>query len=227
VTERRRLLVAPEVSGLLPRHTRRHLDTLAAGRRTCFICQAAIGREDPAAVLAIRDPAGGKVVLTTAHASCHSSAVIDRPLDQARLASIRWAPAVIQGPKPRAVLAVLHGRELLTVTADGEAESPLRDLLVARGFRLITDVITEQAGRIVGWSCELQRDGRVAVRTDQDALELETNRPLSEEWIAVARSAEAIMLLEVVDAPATDDAGAEVLRALAEARCFAGMVDVA
>lgn len=227
MAEKRRLLVAPEVSGLLPRHTRRHLDALAAGRRTCFICQAAIGRGDPAAVLAIRDPADGKVVLTTAHASCHSSAVIDRPLDQARLASIRWAPAVIQGPKPRAVLAVLHGSELLTVASDGQAESPLRDLLVGQGFRPITDVITEQPGPIVGWRCELERDGRVAVRTDTDALELETNGPLSEEWIAAARSTGAIMLLEVVEAPATDDAGVEVQRALAESRCYAGMVDVA
>jgi hypothetical protein len=223
---KRELIVAPEVRSLLSRQTRRHLDTLTAGERRCFACGRPITPTDPAALVVFRDPQDGRLAMTTAHPTCQVSAVLDRPIDEAKSASIRWAQAVLQGPRPRAVLAVLHGRELLSLMPDGGTQDPLRQLLEEQGFQRIADPATVQLPHIDDWICRLDPSRRVTVQTRQGSVELETYGSLSQDWAQVAGSQGEIMLLEVVDAPSQDDAEPEVQRALAEGRCYAGLVKV-
>jgi hypothetical protein len=221
----REMVIAPEVASALNRQQRRRLESKRAAPERCFVCQMMIPAADPVAIVIVRDPGAGDLV-TTAHPACHESTVVSRVAEPGDPAPLHWAPAVQEGPEPRAVLAVLHHRQLVAADPEGGPRDRFGDLLLSMGFEPAVDLLSMRPRRILGWTCRIEPDGRIEVESGHRISELTTETPLADDWLEIARSRGEIMLVEVAAARRGIDATAEVQRALEERRCYAGMVAV-
>lgn len=221
----REMLIAADVKEALNRQQRRRLDSMRAGPARCFVCRSMVPPGEPVAIVIVRDPAAGDLV-TTAHTGCHESAVITRVAEPEEPAPLHWAPAIQEGPTPRAVLAVLHHRQLVGVEPGGEARDRFGDLLLSIGFEPALELASIKPRRIPGWACRIEPDGRIDVESGHRISELTTDVPLPDDWLYTATRRGEILLIEVAGARRGVDATTEVQRAVEERRCYAGMIAV-
>ncbi|MGH7867373.1 MAG: hypothetical protein ACREP9_06980 [Candidatus Dormibacteraceae bacterium] len=222
-----RLLISPEVEAVLNRQTRRRLTSSRSGFTRCLVCSQPIGPDGEAAVVVI-ESAEGERRISGAHPACRASEVVAQS-GLERNPGLSWAPAIHPGAwgrPPRAILAILHHRRLLSVDCGGEKQDQFVEVLVLMGFRPVENLVALPKVKVAGWVCRLATEGYARITSKEEVVELETETALPEEWLSTARSRGWITLIEVAGAPTGAAATEEVARAAAEGRAFAGQVRV-